>query len=442
MPTPLYDALRKYADREPVRFHMPGHKGQPFSPADLKWLAPIDVTELPETGNLYETGEPFDSAQSLWAELFGFEHCQFLTGGSTMGIHTGLALCARPGEQILMDRGCHRAVFNALALLDLEPVWLERPWLDREGLAGPISPGDVEQALEKNPDIKTVCITSPTYAGILSNVGAISQIVHTHEGRLFVDGAHGAHLPFLGLAPFWGADGVVVSAHKTLPAMGQTALLFSSGFDPDRVRQLASVYGTSSPSYPMLASLDVVRDWMVKWGAEKYQRTAVQVAQLRQKFPSVSDRPYKGFSLDPTRFVLKVKDGTAFVRRLREWGYIPEMEDGGHVVFICTCQDTERVISYLTGRLEELRDMMGDCRAVPAPPIPERVLSPRQALFSPSLVWPVEDCEGKIAACQIAPYPPGVPVVAPGERIGKKELAYLREIGYNMLSEVRVISEA
>lgn len=440
MPTPLYDALRKYAGREPLRFHMPGHKGIIYQPSDLRWMAPIDVTELPGTGNLYEEGEPFDSAQALWAGLFGFDQCQFLTGGSTMGIHTGLALCARPGDKVLMDRSCHRAAFNALALLELEPVWLERPWLREENLPGPISPGEVEKALEEHPDIKTICITSPTYAGVLSNIGAISQIVHAHGGKLFVDGAHGAHLPFLGLAPFWGADAVVVSAHKTLPAMGQSALFFANGFDSDLVRRTASVFGTSSPSYPMMASLDVVRDWMEKWGTEKYRQVAVRVVELRQRFPSLTDRPYHGFSLDPTRFVLKVKDGPAFVEELRKRGCVPEMEDGGHVVFICTCQDTGKAIPWLADRLEELREMMGDCPPIPAPPLPERAISPRQALFAPSQVWPLELCEGKIAACQIAPYPPGVPVVAPGERISKKELAYLRKIGYNMLSEVRTVN--
>ena len=320
MPTPLYDALRGYADREPLRFHMPGHKGIIYQPSDLSWMAPIDVTELPETGNLYEAGEPFDSAQALWAELFGFDQCQFLTGGSTMGVHTGLALCCKPGDKVLMDRNCHRSAFNALALLDLEPVYLERPWLGNENLIGPVSPGDVERALEEHPEIKTVCITSPTYAGVLSNTGAIARLVHARGGKLFVDGAHGAHLPFLGLAPFWGADVVAVSAHKTLPAMGQSALLFASGFDPDLVRRTASVFGTSSPSYPMLASLDSVRDWMLRWGTEKYQRVAVRVAELRQSFPSLTDRPYRGFSLDPTRFVLRVKDGPAFVRQLRKQG--------------------------------------------------------------------------------------------------------------------------
>ena len=436
MPTPLYDALRGYAGREPLRFHMPGHKGAFLPAPELAGLASIDVTELSGTGDLYEAGEPFDSAQRLWADLFGFDCCQFLTGGSTMGIHTGLALCCRPGDRVLMDRGCHRAAFNALALLDLEPVWLERPWLTEENLIGPISPEYVEKMLCRNPDIKTVCITSPTYAGVLSNIGAISRVVHAHGGKLFVDGAHGAHLPFLGLAPFWEADVVTVSAHKTLPAMGQAALLFFDGFALDRVRQMASVFGTSSPSYPILASMDLARQWMEEVGAWEYQRVALRVAGLRQKFPSL--RPQFGLSLDPCRFVLKVKDGPAFAAALEERGIYPEMEDGGHVVFICTAQDSDEDFLCLERALEELRHLTGDGPDIPAPPIPERVLSPRQALFAPVREWPrpLKDCQGEIAGCQIAPYPPGVPVVAPGERISKKELAYLQKIGYNMLSEV------
>lgn len=434
MATPLYDALREYAGNNPGRFHMPGHKGKFLPAPELMGLASIDVTELPPTGNLYEAGEPFDSAQKLWAELFGFDCCQFLTGGSTMGIHTGLALCARPGEKVLMDRSCHRAAFNALALLDLEPVWLERPWLSDENLIGPISPEDVEKALDRDPEIKTVCITSPTYAGMLSDVGAISRVVHARGGKLFVDGAHGAHLPFLGLDPFRGADAVSVSAHKTLPAMGQSALLFVNGAEADRVRRTASIFGSSSPSYPMLASVDLARDWLLGEGKWEYRRTACRVFEFRRGFPSLGG----GLPLDPCRLTLKVKDGPAFTRALEERGIFPEMEDGGHVVLICTAQDSDGDLYRLELALVELLDRMGDCAPIPAPPLPERALSPRTALFGPSRTLPLKDCEGKIAACQIAPYPPGVPVVAPGERISKKELAYLREIGYNMLSEVRV----
>ena len=149
--TPLCDVLRNYAARNPARFHMPGHKGGPLPLPELSDAARLDVTEIPGTGNLYLAGEPFDSAQKPWAERFGFDHCQFLTGGSTMGIHTGLSLLCAPGDRVLVDRNCHRAVFNAMALLDLEPVYLERPWLEQENLIGPITPEQVEISLKNHP---------------------------------------------------------------------------------------------------------------------------------------------------------------------------------------------------------------------------------------------------------------------------------------------------
>lgn len=434
MSTPLYDVLREYAAQNPARFHMPGHKGQPLPAPELAVLSAIDVTEIPGTGNLYEAGEPFDSAQTLWAEIFGFDHCQFLTGGSTMGIHTGLTLFCKRGDQVLIDRGCHRAVYNALALLDLEPVFLERPWRTEDNLVAPFSQEDVEKALENHPEIKTVCITSPTYAGLLSDVAGISQKIHERGGKLFVDGAHGAHLPFLGVDAFSGADGVVVSAHKTLPAMGQTALLFTNGVDPEQVRRTAALYGSSSPSYPMMASMDLARQWLLDH-PEGYLRAAARVADLRKKFPSLGE----GVFCDPARLTIKVKDGPAFARTLEGMGVYPEMEDGGHVVFIVTAFDREEDLDRLERALEQLRDQMGDCVPLPAPPLPERALSPRAALFSSTETLSLVDSLGRVAACQLAPYPPGVPVVAPGEVISKKELSYFREIGYN-IREVQVVA--
>ena len=430
MSTPLYDALKEYAAENPLRLHMPGHKGKALSAPELEEVTALDVPELPPTGNLYEFGEPFESAQALWAERFQADCCQFLTGGSTMGIHTGLTLLCRPGDRVLIDRSCHRAVYNAMALLDLRPEYLSRPWLAEEGIAGPIGPAQVEDALEKHPDVKAVCITSPTYCGVLSYIGDIARLLHSRGIKLMVDGAHGAHLPFLGEeAAFAGADAVVVSAHKTLSALGQGALLFTRGMDPERVRRAASIYGTSSPSYPILASLDLAREELEGKGIWSYRRALQHTARLRERFPSLGG---SALPLDPARLTLKVKDGPAFTRELEARGIFPEMEDGGHVVMICTGRDSDEDFLRLEEALEELRDRMGDSPPLPRPPLPERALSPREALFAAAVTRLLEDCEGKISAGQIAPYPPGVPVAAPGEIISKKELAYLREIGYNM----------
>lgn len=248
--TPLYDAIRAYAAQKPARFHMPGHKGSFLPVPELQSIAPLDVTEVEPTGDLFSGGEPFDTAQKLWAERFGMDNCLFLTGGSTLGLHAALALFCRPGDQVLIDRGCHRAVYNALALLDLEPVYLPRPWRAGEGIAGPISPTDVENLLDSHPNIKTICIASPTYSGVLSDIKELSLIIHARGGNLIVDGAHGAHLPFLGVDAFSGCDALICSAHKTLPALGQSALLFTNGVDPRRVRQMTSVFGSSSRPTP------------------------------------------------------------------------------------------------------------------------------------------------------------------------------------------------
>ena len=201
--------------------------------------------------------------------------------------------------------------------------------------------------------------------------------------------------------------------------MGQTALLFTNRMDPDRVRQMASVYGSSSPSYPMLVSLDAARDWLAgEEGFYQYRRAACRVAELRQKFPSLRPRP--GLSLDPCRFVLKVKDGPAFAAALEERDVYPEMEDGGHVVFICTAQDSDEDFCRLERVLEDLEDRMGDCPPIPAPPIPERVLSPRQALFAPAGSGPWRTARGRLPPVRLPPILRVCPLLPPESEFQKK----------------------
>ncbi len=429
MPAPLYDSLRALADRNLLRLDMPGHHGKPL-PAGIPWPSGTDFTENGFTGDLYgdEPGA-IQAAERLWADRFGFDSCLFLTGGSTQGIHAGLALLAGQGGAAALDRGSHRSVYHALALLDLTPHFLSRPWLEPEGVAGPILPETVEDALQTHPEIKTVCITSPTYYGVLSNIPAIAAVCHDRGVKLMVDGAHGAHLPFLGYEGFRAADAVVMSAHKTLPAPGQTALLFANGFSLPELQRWGAVYGTSSPSYVLMSALDGVRDYMEREGAARYRETIWQAEALRRRLPALSERD--GLTLDPARLVLHSPGGFALGAVLRARGICPELADTGHVVCILTCADGAAEFRRLERALDE-SGLTGPCPAMPAPPEPpEAVLTPRQALFAPRRTLPLADSAGRIAACQIAPYPPGVPVIAPGEAIQKKHLAYLREIGYN-----------
>lgn len=428
MDTPLYHHLNTLAASRPLRLDMPGHHGHPL-PGGLIWPAHLDFTENGATGDLFGCeDDAIAQSELLWASRFGFDCCLFLTGGSTQGIHTGLALLAGAGEEILLDRGSHRAVYNALGLLDLYPRFLQRPWME-QGVAGPICPKEVEQSLSTNPELKTVCITSPTYYGILSDIPAIAQVCHAHQARLMVDGAHGAHLPFLGYRGYAAADLVVMSAHKTLPAPGQTALLFANGLTLDQLRRWGSVYGSSSPSYVMMAALDVLRDYMEQEGAARYQAAVRLTHQLRQAWPALTPDPLE---LDPTRLTLCCPDGFALANHLRIQGIYPELADQNHIVFILTCADGEETHLRLSTALKDA-NLSASPPILCAPPssLPEIVLTPRQAMFAPTEQVPLHCSEGRVAACQLAPYPPGVPVIAPGERIQKKYLAYFNKIGYN-----------
>ncbi|MCI2106518.1 MAG: aminotransferase class V-fold PLP-dependent enzyme [Intestinimonas sp.] len=439
--TPLYSSLRAFADTQPLRMHMPGHHGKPLHMPELERFSELDFTELPPTGNLFSPGGAIEAAEDLWARAFGMSACLFLTGGSTQGIHAALTLACRPGDRLLMDRGCHRSVYHAMALLDLKPIYLSRPWRREDGVSGPISPQSVEKLLKSHPKCKTVCITSPTYYGVLSDIPAISHIVHQYGGILVVDGAHGAHLPFLGLDAFRGADLTVVSAHKTLPVPGQTALLFSGGlFHGDDLRRAGAIYGSSSPSYPMMAAMDVARAWLEEKGADDYRTTAAFVSDLRRTFSALRETPE--LRLDPARFVLNTPDGYVRKAALETLGVYPEMADCGHIVCILTCADRRAEFARLIEALNRTAPPAGTAaRQIPPPPeLPERVLSPRQAMFAPVDVLSLQKAEGQISVDQVAPYPPGVPIIAPGERIGKKHLSYLSEIGYNMTEKVRTLS--
>ncbi len=432
--TPLYDALVARAGRETARFHMPGHKGRGVTPA-LGDLARLDFTELPDTGNLYEGGDVIEAAEALWADAWGMPACQFLTCGSTQGLHAALLLCARRGKKILVDRCCHRSVYNALGLFDLAPAYLLR------AQDAPVEPEALEAALAAEEDIKTVCITSPTYYGVLSDVTALAEICHRRGAALVVDAAHGCHLPFLGRNPFEGADLVVTSAHKTLPVYGQGALLFAGRdtFSAVDLRWAASVCGTSSPSYLVMASLDWARAWMEGPGREGYLRAAEVCGCLRRDFGSMN-----GETLDPTRLTLTTDPpGAGFIAQaeLEALGVACEMADRDHVVFILTGADAPEDWERLEGALKQTGRFApgGERVAMPMPPEPQVVLSPAKALVGRRRRQVLAQSEGFVAAQQVAPYPPGVPVIAPGEAITKKGLAYLTKVGYNVHQDVFIL---
>ena len=443
MNAPLYEALAALAEKGEVRMHMPGHKGRAMTP--LFSAAAIDYTEIPPTGNLYTGEGPIAEAEALAAAAWGAPGAYFLTGGSTQGVLAGLALCAAPGETILLDRNAHKSFFSAAALLDLRPVYL----------CGPTAEG-VSAALAAHPEIKTVCLTSPTYDGRILDIPAIAAACRASGARLFVDGAHGAHFPFVGrggCAVALGADASVCSAHKTLPALGSAAVLFTSGdFSAAEVRSRTALFGTSSPSYPVMASIDWARAYLEGEGGARYREAAARTAALRRAvnrrgvFHALTEED--GLTLDPTRLTVDTAraglDGRKAGELLEQTFHIwPEMDDRRGVVCILTCADGAEEFARLEEAFQKLEAFAGGAPLPPCPPppAPEICRTVRQAIFGPRCRLPLGQARGRIAAASIAPYPPGVPVAAPGERITGEILDYFKTIGYPLDEPVFVLEE-
>lgn len=442
MNAPLYNALVSRAGLGTLRMHMPGHKGK-CAPPELLAAAALDFTELDGTGNLYTGDGPIAEAEALAAPVWGAESCYFLTGGSTQGVHAALALCTRPGDRILLDRGSHLSFFTGMALLGLEPEYVWFPTAQ-----------SISAALDVHNDIKTVCVTSPTYYGRVLDVAGISAACRTHGARLFVDEAHGAHFPFVGMgkcAQGKGADVSVTSAHKTLPALGSAAMLFASGdFTPEDVREKTAMFGTSSPSYDIMASIDWARAYITEGGgAAEYMRAAKAVGKIRKEINSRDVfHALEGADTDPTRLTVDMGSlgGKRAARLLDEkYGVCCEMSDRDRAVFIVTCADSDADLTRLSDAiraLEPLAPASGDARPFPELPAAKRVMRIRDAAFSPRERIPLAAAAGRTAAECIAPYPPGVPVTAPGEEIGPEILAYLHGVGYEEKTYVSVVKEA
>lgn len=443
--TPLYDALSAYSRENPARFHMPGHKGR--LSYDLN--AAYDVTELPFSGNLYEGTGPIAQSQSQAARSFGARSCLYLTGGATQGIYASMSAACPPESAVLIDRGCHRSVYNAMALLDLRPVYLFPERIEEFCVNGPARAEQVERLIKENPDIAAVVLTSPTYYGVLSDIEAVSRVCARYGAALIVDQAHGAHLAYLEgfqSAAAQGADLLVTSFHKTMPALGQAAAVFTgtNRFSQDRLREAAALFGTSSPSYLIMLSIELAV--LSGPGAALYAQAVKRLQALKNKLEAETGfavlRKAGGMTTDPLRLTVCTAaggiGGYEAEKALRDRGVYVEMADTRNLVAICAPNDTEAELNRLYGALAGLTEAGEQPVPDALMPQPVAVMSPRQAAFCPEARVSLSDAGGRIAKAHIAAYPPGIPVVAAGELISEKHLAYLKQMRYNMNTYVKV----
>lgn len=451
MTAPLYDALTALAGSDPLRLHMPGHKGR-LSGA-FRDTAVLDFTELVPTGDLSTTSGPIAQAEALYARAVGARDVLFFTCGATQGIFTMLSAAVGMGGTLLLDRGCHKSVYHGMALLDITPRYLLPPLLPDTALPAPVSPELLEDRLRAHPEVRAVLLTSPSYYGVITDLRPLAEICHAHGAYLLVDQAHGAHFPFIGLpsATEEGADLAVASAHKTLPALGSSAVLYvgrQAPWDALALKQMSAVFATTSPSYPILASIDCARAQLMD--SDAYRQMVRLTGDLRQRinretpFHALLETP--ALRLDPCRLTIDMTlgglSGREADRLLRRQRIYAELGDERYLVCILTCCDREADLDRLLTALKALPTAdPGTPDRPELPPRPIRRQSLRAALFGPRKAMRLRDAAGQISAQILAPYPPGIPVVAPGEEITEKHIAYLQKKSYNIDIAIDVSSK-
>ncbi len=452
---PLFEAISKYTRSGKISFHTPGHKHgrgiyTPFRKFLGRRVFSADLTLLEEVDSLHEPRSVIREAQRLAAKTFGADETYFLVNGTSVGNQTMLWSAVREGERIVIPRNVHRSVFAGLILTGARPVYVSPPVLEDWGIYGNISPELVLDALKANPGCEAVMVTHPTYYGQTSDLAKIVAVAHRAGAACLVDEAHGPHfgfhddLPASALA--CGADLVAQSTHKTLGAMTQASMLHMQGgrIDRARLRMGLQLLQSTSPSYVLLASLDVARLQMAVSGKRLFDRvldmsrTATKalnrIPGIRCFGPEHTGKP-GAHRFDETRILMHVDwpaTGYEVARRLRdEFRIQPELADQHNVVFLVGQGNSSAHLNRLVAAVRRLerdyRGLAGGKTAIPLPLLePMRVvLTPREAVFGRARRVPLSEAAGEVCSELLSPYPPGVPLVAPGELITKEVTAYL-----------------
>lgn len=462
----LYERLISYADSDYYGFHMPGHKrNRNVTGAGLPYE--IDITEIEGFDDLHHAKGILKQAQEHAGEVFQGEESLFLVNGSTVGILSAVLGCTQRGDKILMARNCHKSVYHAAYMNELEAEYVY-PMFDQEfELNGEIRPEDVRRILEedrnagKKKKIRAVVITSPTYDGVVSDVARIAETAHSYGIPLIVDEAHGAHF---GFHPYFpensnvnGADVVIHSIHKTLPALTQTALIHLNGAfaDKKRIKNYLHILQSSSPSYILMAGIDACVGWLE---SEKrnvvFENYASMLKETRSRLKKMRHlQLIETENFDFSKIVISVK-GTNYSGRelygilLEKYHLQMEMAAGSYVLAMTSVGDTREGFQRLVQALSEIDrnlDEESECSLVsgaagkkaPRAGIPrlEQVFSSSEA----EQVWkkkpecvsvlPWDSCPGKISMEYAYIYPPGIPLVVPGERISEEIISVIQEYG-------------
>ncbi|QYR21695.1 aminotransferase class I/II-fold pyridoxal phosphate-dependent enzyme [Paenibacillus sp. sptzw28] len=465
---PLYEALTVLANSRPVSYHVPGHKyGQsveklktvdPHAVEIFQSIMSIDVTELSVTDDLHMPTGVIAEAEELAAQTFGAEKTYFLVGGSTAGNIAMLLATCNPEDIIIVQRNVHKSILNGLSLSGARAVFVASQRSSEIGMNGIPSLPDIEEALGMYPEARAVLISNPSYYGVSIDLRPYAELVHKHGIPLLVDEAHGAHyglhpeLPRSALQA--GADVVVQSTHKTLPALTLGAMLHTQGarIDRDALRHSLAIVQSSSPSYPIMASLDIARAMIDKFGyslfekgltaAEHLKKWIMESATFLEISGGLKNTHINGVT-DPLRLVIKhrkgILSGFELQRRLEQYGCWTEMADPLHVVILIGLAPTDEDIEKLKLALTAIsKEHLTNPLALNSQNLSighkyQRISKPVQLPrrnIQKSASEMVRPCNaaGRKSAEAVIPYPPGIPILYPGETVMPDTVSYIEQL--------------
>lgn len=437
----LYDKLNLYSKEDYYPFHMPGHKRNielmgSFNPYE------IDITEIDGFDNLHDAQDIIKQSMDRAARLYHSQNTFYLVNGSTSGILTGISACTKKGDKILMARNCHKAAYHAVFLNELNPVYLYPQYDDKKGIQCGYSAKYIENMLIKHPDVSLIVLVSPTYEGVVSEIKEICELAHKRNIPVLVDEAHGAHFTFHEAFPAsaldLGADVVIQSVHKTLPAFTQTALLHvnSSLVDLDKIKTYSSIYQTSSPSYVLMAGIDrcvsILEEQGERLFAELVQNLEVFYEEMKAlKHLLVIDHEGR----DMSKIIISTRQtnmtGTELYDILVTNYRLPmEMAEADYILAMATVGDTAEGFERLKTALKEIDATLSQEASTKkpsyAPVEAEVVLLQHEAFLCQKKTCLLENSENEIAGSFVNLYPPGIPILAPGERITHNTIEHIK----------------
>lgn len=449
--TPIYDALSRLRETGLVHFDVPGHKGGRGNKPLREFLGAEclknDVNSMKPLDNLCHPVSVIRDAEQLAAEAFGAESAFFMVGGTTAAVQAMIMSVCKAGDKIIMPRNVHRSAINALVVCGAVPVYVNPGVNKRLGIPLGMAVADVEAAVRANPDAKAILVNNPTYYGVCSNLPRLAQLAHENGMLLLADEAHGTHFYFGEDMPpaamRSGADMAAVSMHKTGGSLTQSSfLLCGSRVGAGHVRQIINLTQTTSGSYLLMCSLDLARRNLSLHGKEMCRKTVEFAAYAREEINAMSGYYAFGeeiadgdtvFAFDPTKLSVHTRDiglaGIEVYDILRdEYDIQVEFGDIGNFLAIITAGDRALEIERLISALSEIkrlhsRDKAGmlDHEYID----PEVVMTPQKAFYSEKTSLPIVESAGRVCGEFVMCYPPGIPILAPGERITGDILAYI-----------------